>query len=69
MTMKRQSPKTKEKKIMGAPNCLAIMAILAEMARCLNQNMAKVQVAPLDASLTFDDIAGNTMPSVGTVKH
>lgn len=37
---------------MEAPNCLAIMAILTEMARCLNQNIAKVQLAPLNATLT-----------------
>ena len=69
MEMKRQSSKTKEKKIMEAPNCLAIIAILTEMARCLNQNLAKVQLAPFDTSLTIDGIAGHTMPSVGTVKH
>jgi hypothetical protein len=50
--MKRQSSKSKEKKLMEAPNCLAIMAILTEMARCLNQNIAKVQLAPLDATFT-----------------
>lgn len=37
---------------MEAPNCLAIMAILTEMARCLNQNIAKVQLASLNAALT-----------------
>lgn len=52
MEMKRQSSKTKEKKIMEAPNCLAILAILTEMARCLNQNIAKVRLAPIDATLT-----------------
>ena len=50
--MKRQNSKTKEKKIMETPNCLAIMAILTEMARCLNQNIAKVRLAPIDVTLT-----------------
>jgi hypothetical protein len=62
-------PKTQEKKFMKAPNCLAIMAILAEMARCVNQNIAKVQLAPLDASLAIDDVAGAGVESVGTIKH
>ena len=30
---------------MEAPNCLTIMALLAEMARCVNQNIAKVKLA------------------------
>ena len=37
---------------MKSPNCAAIIAILAEMARCLNKNLAKVHVAPLDSKLT-----------------
>jgi len=44
--------KTKENKTMKSPNCAAIIAILAEMARCLNKNLAKVHVAPLDSKLT-----------------
>jgi hypothetical protein len=44
--------KTKENQTMKSPNCAAIIAILAEMARCLNKNLAKVHVAPLDAKLT-----------------
>jgi hypothetical protein len=44
--------KTKENQTMKSPNCAAIIAILAEMARCLNKNLAKVHVAPLDSKLT-----------------
>ena len=44
--------KTNENKTMTSPNCAAIIAILAEMARCLNKNIAKVHVAPLDSKLT-----------------
>lgn len=29
-----------------------ILAILAAMARCLNENMAKVKLTPIDAALT-----------------
>ena len=46
--------KTKENKTMKSPNCAAIIAILAEMARCLNKNLAKVHVAPLDSKLAGD---------------
>ena len=44
----------KAQKTMESPNCVAIIAILAEMARCLNKNIAKVHVAPLDSTLTGD---------------
>jgi len=29
-----------------------IIALLAEMARCLNQNMAKVKLTPIDPALS-----------------
>lgn len=67
--MKRQNPKTKEKKIMQAPNCLAIIAILTEMARCLNQNIAKVRLAPINATLTVDGVENNAQSLVGTANH
>ena len=54
---------------MGAPNCLAIIAILTEMARCLNENLAKVRLAPLNTSPTIDDIAGTNVESLETIKH
>jgi hypothetical protein len=44
--------KTKENKTMKSPDCAAIIAIVAEMARCINKNIAKVHVAPLDSKLT-----------------
>ena len=67
--MKLQSPKTKEKKFIKAPNCLAIMALVAEMARCLNQNIAKVQLAPLDATLNANGVENNAQSLVGTANH
>ncbi|MBM4298678.1 MAG: hypothetical protein FJ143_13150 [Deltaproteobacteria bacterium] len=51
------SAKTQEHKIMNSPNCAAIIAIVAEMARCLNKNLAKVHIAPLDSKLTGDGSA------------
>ena len=41
---------------MNSPNCAAIIAIVAEMARCLNKNIAKVHVAPLDSKLTASGV-------------
>ena len=67
--MEKQKPKTEENKFMEAPNCLAIMALLAEMARCVNQNIGKVKLAPLDASFAMDQIAGTNAESIGTIKH
>jgi len=49
--------KTKENKSMKSPNLAAIIAIVAEMARCLNKNIAKVHVTPLDSKLTGDGTA------------
>ncbi|HXV49860.1 MAG TPA: hypothetical protein VEB61_13715 [Candidatus Binatia bacterium] len=37
---------------MDSPNCVAILAIVAEMARCLKENIGKVHVAPSDTTLT-----------------
>jgi len=54
---------------MKAPNCLAIMALVAEMARCLNQNIAKVQLAPLDATLNANGVENNAQSLVGTANH
>ena len=39
---------------MQSPNFAAILAIVTEMARCLNQNIGKVHVAPLDSNLSGD---------------
>jgi hypothetical protein len=41
------SRKPKEKIFMKSPNFVAIMAILAEMARRLNENISKVELKPL----------------------
>ena len=39
---------------MKSSNYAAIIAIVAEMARCLNKNIAKVHIAPIDSKLTGD---------------
>ena len=36
---------------MASPNCLAILGIVGEMARRLNENISKVQLKPLDGAL------------------
>jgi hypothetical protein len=55
--MTEPADKIREEKIMDSPNsCVSIMAILAEMARCLNENIGKVHLAPIDPSLTADGL-------------
>jgi hypothetical protein len=45
--MKKTLRKRQEEILMKLPNCVAIMGILAEMARRLNENIAKVDLKPL----------------------
>jgi hypothetical protein len=47
--MKKALQKRQEEILMKSPNCVAIMGILAEMARCLNENISKVELKPLHA--------------------
>lgn len=49
--------KTQERRNIPSPTFAAVIAIVAEMARCLNKNIAKVHVAPLDSKLTGDGSA------------
>jgi hypothetical protein len=50
--MKRNSTrKSTDENSSLAPNCAAILAILAEMARRLNENISKIQLKPLDSAL------------------
>jgi hypothetical protein len=49
--MKKTARKRTEEKSMEARNCLAILALLTEMARRLNENISKVQLKPLDNTL------------------
>lgn len=50
--MKTKIAMTEGRYTMDSPNCVAILAIVAEMARCLKENIGKVHVAPSDSTLT-----------------
>lgn len=50
--MKAKIAMTEGSNSMDSPNCVAILAIVAEMARCLKENIGKVHVAPSDTTLT-----------------
>jgi hypothetical protein len=45
--MKKFGRKHAEEMSMQAPNCAAILAILAEMARRVNENISKVDLKPI----------------------
>jgi hypothetical protein len=45
--MKKTLGKRQEEILMKSPNCVAIMGILAEMTRRLNENISKVELKPL----------------------
>jgi hypothetical protein len=47
--MKKNQGKRQEEILMKSPNCVAIIGILAEMARHLNENISKVELKPLQA--------------------
>ncbi|HEY2922451.1 MAG TPA: hypothetical protein VGK77_26010 [Candidatus Binatia bacterium] len=47
--MKKTLQKRQEEILMKSPNCVAIMGILTEMARRLNENISKVELKPLQA--------------------
>ena len=44
---------------MKSANFVSIMAILAAMTRCVNENIAKVRLTPIDNAFTATD-AGKT---------
>jgi len=48
---------------MNSNSPATILALLAEMARCLNHNLVKVNLAPIDpASCTSENSATSAMP-------
>jgi hypothetical protein len=63
--MKAKLTSSKETRTMNSPNCVAIMAILAEMARCLNQNISKVHLAPIDQALIAHACAADLLTATG----
>ena len=46
--------KNQENITMTSSSFTAILRIVTEMSRCLNQNIAKIHVAPLDSKLNSD---------------
>jgi hypothetical protein len=57
--MKKPAKKPTEEIYMNAPNCVAILAILAEMAKRVNENISKVELRPIEEVLTVPAIAGS----------
>jgi hypothetical protein len=55
--MKAKTAMTEERNTMDSRNYVAILAIVAEMARCLKENIGKVHVAPSDTTLTRNGTA------------
>jgi hypothetical protein len=49
--MKKSERETSERMIMKAPNYVAILALLGEMARRVNENISKVDLKPFPDSL------------------
>jgi hypothetical protein len=47
--MKNTVQKRRDETLVKSCNCIAIMGILAEMARRLNENISKVELRPLQA--------------------
>jgi hypothetical protein len=47
--MKKTLRKRPDEMLVKSPNCVAVMGILAEMARCLNENISKVELKPFQA--------------------
>jgi hypothetical protein len=60
--MKKAERETTNGMAMKAPNCVAILAILGEMARHVNENISKVDLKPLQESL----IVRNASDSIAT---
>jgi hypothetical protein len=50
--MKKTTKKSCEEISMNAPNHIAVLAILTEMARHINENISKVELKPLHEAFT-----------------
>lgn len=60
--MKANARSQKEVRVMNPSRPVTIMALLAAMARCLNQNIAKVKIAPIDPAFTGSLAAPAALP-------
>jgi len=49
--MNKTAPKGTVEKSLESRNCLAILALVTEMARHLNENISKIQLEPLSGGL------------------
>jgi hypothetical protein len=46
-----KQPRGRKEKIMEHTSPVTVMALLTEMARCLNKNMGKIKIAPIDPAV------------------
>lgn len=53
--MKKSMRKGSEQKPLRAANFLAVLGLAAEMARCLNENLPKLDLEPLKSALPVLD--------------
>ena len=53
--MKKSMRKASEQKPLQAANFLAVLGLAAEMARCLNENLPKLDLEPLKSALPVLD--------------
>jgi predicted translin family RNA/ssDNA-binding protein len=58
--MKKFAADTTEEMSMQAPNYMAILAIVGEMARHVNENISKIDLKPLQQTLRVGDWADST---------
>ena len=58
--MKKFATDTNKEMSMQAPNYVAILAIVGEMARHVNENISKVDLKPLQQALRVRDSADST---------
>ena len=65
--MKESGRKHTEEMSMQAPNCAAILAILAEMARQVNENISKIDLKPIQA-LVVPSAADSTVSAAEVSK-
>ena len=58
--MKKFKPQDAEEIVMKAPNHMAVLAILGEMARRVNENISKVEIKPLQDALSLGQLVNLT---------
>jgi hypothetical protein len=66
--MKKTGQKPTEEIHMKAPNFVTILAILAEMARRVNENISKIDLKPIDQTLAMPGIVDSNGAAAGVSK-